>query len=153
MRIVILLALGLSAAACVQPSHDPLAQEVARRDCYTCHRSDYEDATDPVHVGNNPTTCWECHSTDAWEPALEGGDHPENEFPINNGPHESITCTDCHDPSLGSSIGGMNVSCIGCHTGEHSMSRMNAQHDEVGNYHWDESRPAFCRDCHPRGLN
>jgi hypothetical protein len=47
----------------------------------------------------------------------------------------------------------MNVSCIGCHTGEHSMTRMNDQHHEVGDYDWDESRPAFCRDCHPRGRN
>ncbi len=37
------------------------------RECYGCHRADYEKA--PRHVDRFPTTCEECHTTDAWKPA------------------------------------------------------------------------------------
>ena len=39
------------------------------KECVGCHRKDYERA--PNHVGRRPTTCEECHSTDAWKPAHE----------------------------------------------------------------------------------
>jgi hypothetical protein len=143
-----ILALALL-TACTQP-HDPGAVEVRSDDCYTCHVAEYEATTMPPHPGNKPTTCGDCHGTTAWTPALDG-DHPEDAFPINGGPHGDITCLDCHDPDLGPSIGGMDVSCIGCHTGEHDRTEMDDKHDEEPRYMWDESRPAFCRDCHPRG--
>jgi hypothetical protein len=134
------------------PAHDPGAIEVRGEDCYACHVAEYEATTAPPHPGNKPTTCGDCHSTLAWTPALEG-DHPENAFPINGGPHGAITCLECHDPDLGASSAGMNVSCIGCHTGEHDRARMDDKHQEESRYRWDDARPAFCRDCHPRGLN
>jgi hypothetical protein len=153
----------LATASCLQ-QHDAALVEVAQEDCYTCHRADYERAgtspstevgclsvTAPIHVGTKPTTCASCHTTEAWCPALDGA-HPESAFPIARGAHE-MPCLDCHVPELGSSTGGMNVSCIGCHTGEHSMARMNDKHREENDYTWQPDRPAFCRDCHPRGDN
>jgi hypothetical protein len=128
-------------AACTS-QHDPNAIEVAAEDCYACHVADYEGATMPPHVGNKPTTCGDCHGTESWTPALDG-DHPEDAF----------TCLDCHDPDLGPTTGGMDVSCIGCHTGEHDRAEMDDKHQEESRYMWDDSRPAFCRDCHPRGRN
>jgi hypothetical protein len=127
-------------------SHDA----VKSRECVLCHQSDYDGTADPVHSGMYPTTCDDCHGTTAWRPALEGI-HPEASFPIENGAHENIGCTDCHNPDLGSSVGGANTDCIGCHTGEHSEARVNDQHDEVRDYFFDASMPNFCLQCHPNG--
>lgn len=118
-------------------------------DCYTCHQSDYETVIEPPHVGEKPTTCNDCHRTDAWVPALDGGDHPEAEFPIRSEAHSGIACVDCHLPELGSNVGGANVSCIECHT----RGPMDDKHHEVSGYGWDATRPQFCRDCHARGQN
>jgi hypothetical protein len=41
--------------------------------CVACHRPEYERA--PGHAGRFPTSCEQCHSTDAWKPPLPG--HPE----------------------------------------------------------------------------
>jgi hypothetical protein len=148
-------------AGCLQ-QHDPQLVETRAEDCYTCHQPEYEAAgrvplgslgciqpVVPLHSPGQPTTCGSCHQTTAWCPALEGI-HPESEFPIAGGPHR-MPCLDCHVPSLGPSTEGMNVSCIGCHTGEHSMARMADKHDEEREYMWNPNRPGFCLDCHPRG--
>lgn len=158
--LAIAAALGL--AACFQ-GHDPGAVEIQATDCYTCHRTEFEAAgvislgsvgclqpVAPVHVGNNPTTCASCHTVQGWCPALDGI-HAEAAFPIERGAHRGVACLDCHVPELGPSTDGINVSCIGCHTGEHSMQRMADQHHEEDDYQWQPARPAFCRDCHPRG--
>lgn len=150
-------------AACSQ-EHATSNLEISSDDCYTCHKPEYEIAgtgvlgttgcfsTPPVHQNMKPTTCADCHVTDSWCPALDGG-HPEEAFPIKSGLHLGIKCLECHVPALGASTNGMNVSCIGCHTGRHDMARMADKHDEVGSYTWQPDRPAFCRDCHPRGTN
>lgn len=225
--LVVALLLGL--AACHKHPDD--AVQVSQGACVSCHSPDYQAATDPPHVDRMPDTCGDCHSQDAWRPALEGGhpeaffpvaegdhagiqcndchdlergpsadgentdcigchtgdhsraetddehggvpdyrfepevpsfclrchpdgraeDHPEDRFPIANGPHESFECGECHDADLGPSTGGANADCIGCHTGDHSMSRMDDKHDEVGDYQWQPSVPDFCRECHPSG--
>jgi hypothetical protein len=150
--ILAAVAAATAGAGCLRDHPGALA-DVGQQDCYACHQADYEGATNPVHVGNNPTTCWECHSTDAWQPALAGGAHPEDKFPIAGGAHAPFACTDCHLPELGSSTNGGNVTCIGCHTGAHDRSLMDEHHAEVPEYQWDDARPAFCRDCHPRGRN
>jgi len=118
--------------------------------CVTCHEYDYQNTQDPRHPGQYPQTCGDCHMTTAWRPALEGM-HPNSRFPITSGAHEHIGCIDCHDPMLGSSVGGANTDCIGCHTGKHSRAKMDEEHHEVGGYSWDASRPSFCLDCHPNG--
>ncbi len=138
-------------SACAQQHAAGVIEVQGDEDCVSCHLADYQATIDPVHPGSKPTTCGDCHMTSSWTPALDGV-HPENAFPTNNGPHERVRCLECHVPELGPSTGGMNVSCIGCHTGEHSRSRMDDKHHEEARYQWDESRPAFCRDCHARGL-
>lgn len=146
MRLVALALL----VACTQ-AHSPGAVELGTRDCYACHRNDYDTA--PNHAGNRPTTCADCHRLSDWK-GLAGGTHPEAQFVISRGPHQPILCADCHDPDLGSdSTNGMNVSCIGCHTGAHDMAVMQQTHHEVAKFAWDPARPTFCRDCHRFGLN
>lgn len=46
--------------------------QVTREECVSCHLSDYEATTNPIHEGLFPTTCADCHSTSGWVPALGG---------------------------------------------------------------------------------
>jgi hypothetical protein len=118
------------------------------RACVNCHQQDFAQSPFPGH-GAFPTSCQDCHSTAAWTPA-SGGAHPENRFPTRS-PH-SFACNECHDSALGPNGRG-NADCVGCHTGAHTLSRMDAVHrGEVGNYPTGANRaPNFCLQCHPSG--
>lgn len=119
------------------------------RECVGCHRADYDASPYPGHSGF-PTSCADCHSTTSWRPAMAGV-HPESRFPIATGAHSPFQCLDCHDPALGPATAGMNTDCIGCHTGEHSRSRVDSQHREVSGYPFGDPNPHFCLSCHPAG--
>ncbi len=119
--------------------------------CVGCHQADYDNSPFPGHDAF-PTTCQDCHTTNAWTPAV-GGTHPENAFPIQGEPHSPYRndCVSCHDPDLGSSIGGENTDCVGCHDGEHTRAQMDPKHDEEPDYPQGAAPPNFCLDCHPDG--
>ena len=121
--------------------------------CIDCHQSDYDGSP---YLGHSdfPTTCADCHSTDAWSPAT-GGNHPENAFPIESGPHSKYRndCTSCHDTALGSSIGGENADCVGCHEGDHTRAKMDSKHNEEPDYPNGAAPPNLCLDCHSDGRN
>ena len=119
------------------------------KDCVGCHRGDYDASPYPGH-GAFPTTCTNCHTTIAWKPA--SGAHPESKFPIKTGAHKVVACMDCHNASLGVNSKS-NADCIGCHTGVHSRSRMDAKHSEVRNYPSGAAAPNFCLSCHADGRN
>ena len=53
--------------------HEPAAIEVGPEDCVPCHRGEYEDAEDPVHVGVLPVTCADCHGTESWRVDADAG--------------------------------------------------------------------------------
>ncbi len=125
-------------------------ESVADRLCVLCHKEDYDQVEQPLHVGQFPTTCENCHTYIAWKPALDGV-HPEDSFPIAGGAHKGFSCIDCHDVDRGSSVAGANTNCIGCHTGEHSMAKVNEKHREVADYNFDIDTPNFCLVCHPNG--
>ncbi|QQR88586.1 MAG: hypothetical protein IPJ88_09995 [Myxococcales bacterium] len=128
--------------------------------CVGCHLDDYNSSTFPGHQ-DFPTTCENCHTTVAWKPA-NGGNHPENAFPIERGAHSGIVCLDCHNNSLpapfNTPIMGANADCVGCHTGEHALSSMNGKHSDVSQYtNYRDNPPTgyaqhnFCLICHPNG--
>ena len=121
--------------------------------CVGCHQSDYDRSPFPGH-SDYPTTCGDCHGTAAWTPAT-GGNHPENAFPIDSGAHSKYRndCASCHDPALGSSIGGENADCVGCHDGDHSRAEMDAKHAGERDYPLGAAPPNFCLDCHADGRN
>jgi hypothetical protein len=121
--------------------------------CVDCHQTDYDNSPFFGHDAF-ATTCHDCHTTNAWKPAV-GGTHPENAFPIANGPHSKYgdDCRSCHNPDLGSSVDGENADCVGCHDGEHSRARMDAKHNEEGDYPTGAAPPNFCLDCHADGQN
>lgn len=116
------------------------------RDCVDCHQEDYDAAPLPGH-DEFPTTCEDCHTESAWTPAT--GAHPEDRFST-RGDHD-YACNDCHDPSLGPNGAG-NANCVGCHEGEHTLSRMAGEHDDVRDYpRGGDPAPNFCLECHPGG--
>ncbi|HEY2511982.1 MAG TPA: cytochrome c3 family protein [Polyangiaceae bacterium] len=46
-------------------------------ECFACHEAEYAKA--PGHAGKFPTTCGECHSTEAWKPRLPGHEKGEED--------------------------------------------------------------------------
>jgi hypothetical protein len=148
MRALLLVA--VLSSACFE-EHAATQVAVVVRDCELCHMEDYNLA--PDHVGARPTTCVDCHRLRDWK-GLLGGTHYEPGFVIRNGPHASIFCADCHDPDISpDNTKGLNVTCIGCHTGAHDKARMDDKHHEEDGYLWDPAMPAHCRTCHPLGLH
>ena len=137
----------LGVASCFR-DHPMTDTAVRGEECVTCHLPDYAATTQPVHAGNYPQTCADCHVTTYWQPALDGN-HPEDKFPIAKGAHTGIACMSCHDLDLGaSSAAGANTNCIQCH----HQSDMDPQHGGVSGYHYDTSQPHFCLACHPDGM-
>jgi hypothetical protein len=146
---LLLLLIAPLAGGCRQHPTGAVAVESGGA-CVTCHLPDYRGANDPVHLNRMPDACEECHTVDAWHPAVELG-HPEAFFPIASGDHAGILCIHCHDPSRGPSIEGQNTDCIGCHTGEHEQSEVDPIHGGVPDYRFQPDVPNFCLGCHPDG--
>jgi hypothetical protein len=112
-------------------------------DCYFCHQTDYNGATNPNHnAAHFPTACQTCHTTITWNGATFDHDGPY--FPIYSGNHrnEWTTCADCHTNAADFAV----FSCITCH--EHSRSNTDGEHDEVSGYTYTATS---CYTCHPRG--
>lgn len=118
-------------------------------ECYSCHQTDYEQATNPPHVDNFPTTCEQCHGTQSFRPALVGV-HPEDAFRIQAGPHQGLDCASCHRAELGP-FGAGNTDCVGCHLQTHARSAMDLRHSGVPGYPSGEAAGNFCLGCHPNG--
>ena len=143
------LAVPFMTAGCERQHGGALA--VAGSACVTCHQADYDAASNPVHRGQFPTTCGECHGETSWRPAT-GGAHPEADFSIATGPHAGIQCDDCHDAARGRYGAGANTDCVGCHSGEHARDQVDGSHGGVVGYPPGQAAPNFCLTCHPNGL-
>jgi Cytochrome c7 and related cytochrome c len=126
---------------------DPPVYEGTSQACVSCHREDYDSSPFPGHSAF-ATTCQDCHSTSGWTPATGG--HPESRFPIKREPHSKVSCAGCHNADLGPN-GKNNADCVGCHTGEHSRSKMDEKHHEVSGYTPTTTQPSFCLKCHADG--
>ena len=47
----------------------PNSQQLASRDCYSCHKAKYDASTNPKHsAAKIGTVCENCHNTSAWTP-------------------------------------------------------------------------------------
>jgi hypothetical protein len=125
------------------------------KECQACHIADYNRSPFPGHQTFSKV-CSDCHKTTGWKPA-QGGAHPEAKFPLAGGKHDGFSCTDCHDPALGSPIMGKNANCIGCHTGQHRRTSMDAKHQGKSRNGVTYAAAAavntqnFCLSCHPMG--
>ncbi len=117
-------------------------------DCFSCHQTDFNSASNPNHVVEQfPHSCEDCHNTNGWEP-WTFNHVPPNAIPIYTGRHQQGDewdhCYDCHN------IRGDfdHFECILCH--EHRQSEMDNDHDEVNGYQWVFTA---CYACHPDGNN
>ena len=111
------------------------------RDCYGCHKTKYDQTTNPNHVAAGfPTTCETCHK--ATDTSWNQGTFNHTWFPITSGRHSGFQCAQCHTtPS--------NFTLFSCTTGGcHPQSETNGHHNGVPGYVY--SSPA-CYSCHPTG--
>ena len=119
--------------------------EPINNDCYSCHASNYNAASNPSHQGSAfSTSCEKCHTTAPdWKPA-KFNEHDQFYFPIYSGNHngEWDNCSDCHTQPENYSV----FTCTNCH--EHEISKMNNEHKGVGGY---SSSSYSCFACHPNG--
>lgn len=111
--------------------------------CFGCHEEEYNQTSDPNHINAQfPTTCEDCHSTNAWTPATFN--HDGQYFPIYSGQHQGQweTCADCHTNPANYAI----FSCIDCHA--HNQAAMDEEHQGIGGYVYNSQA---CLECHPDG--
>ncbi|MBP1766300.1 MAG: hypothetical protein H6P98_415 [Candidatus Aminicenantes bacterium] len=109
------------------------------RECYGCHRTDYEQARDPNHVAAGfPTTCESCHraSDTSWDQARFN----HTWFPITSGRHAGNDCSACHPNPSNFTV----FTCLTCHT----RGDTDEHHGGVSGYRYDS---AACYSCHPQG--
>jgi len=102
----------LNCAACHAGSPRP------SRECYACHRPDYDAARDPDHrAAGFPTACDGCHAPShvSWSQAVFN-----HAFPIKSGRHAGLSCTECHKSS-----NYREFTCLECHA--HTKAKMDGR--------------------------
>ncbi len=120
------------------PDHDAITQG-----CVGCHQGDWDGSVNPNHDGAGiGTDCETCHVTTTWD-TLEFPGHDS----ISKGNHKNYGCADCHVTTQWA-----QYTCIDCHDGEHTLSKMNAKHKEEGGYASTLAAAATpdqgCNECH-----
>ncbi len=79
-------------------------------DCWSCHQTHYEGATNPNHVSNQFShDCAQCHTTAAWTPSTF--DHNQTQFPL-TGAHINANCASCH---VNGQYQNTPTDCYACH--------------------------------------
>jgi hypothetical protein len=114
-------------------------------DCYSCHKTDYQNTTNPGHTAAGfATTCNTCHTFVDWTGATYTA-HDSAYFPIYSGNHKGkwTSCGDCHTNSANYAV----FTCIACH--QHSnQTSVTSNHKGVKNFVYNATS---CYGCHPRG--
>jgi hypothetical protein len=115
-------------------------------DCYSCHKLEYQNTTNPNHAAAGfATTCNSCHSFVDWTGA-KFTTHDNSYFPIYSGKHNGkwTACGDCHSNSTNYAV----FTCIACH--EHSnQSDVTSKHHGVSGFAYTATS---CYGCHPKGV-
>ncbi len=108
------------------------------RDCFTCHRTDFQSATTPVNHAGFPTTCDTCHAfADAtWQQKM-----PFNHsayFPL-AGTHVTTPCANCHKNGNYTTV--PTNPCSACHQQDYQTATTPVNHVAAG-------FPTTCDTCH-----
>jgi len=130
-------ALGAAFACSSGPSDVHESDDVKGKPCVSCHAGAYNAATNPMHVGQMPQTCQDCHDTKAWAPST-AKDH--RFWPIQN-KHVGVSCVACH--TKGFNVGDTPKDCLGCHRKDYE-SAQNPKHAANG----ADQYPLDCALCH-----
>ena len=105
-------------------------------ECATCHQTDYDGTTEPVHsAAGFPVTCQDCHNTTTWDGATFDHD-TQTQFPL-TGAHIAQQCQSCHG---GGVYQGLSTECATCHQTDYDGTT-DPPHDPAG-------FPVTCQDCH-----
>jgi hypothetical protein len=106
------------------------------RDCYGCHRTNYEQTKNPNHVAAGfSTTCELCHRpTDT---SFTQGTFNHTYFPTRMG---NNICANCHTDATNFKI----FTCVTCH----SRSETDSKHRSIAGYVYNSVN---CYSCHPQG--
>jgi len=105
------------------------------KDCYSCHKQNYNSAASPNHLALGfPTGCEVCHTTTAWKPS--SFDHSRSGF-ILTGAHLKTKCEKCH---INNNYTTVPTGCYSCHKQNfNGTTRPN---------HVAEGFPVDCTLCH-----
>ena len=78
-------------------------------ECYSCHKSTFENTSNPVHKGGCfSTNCLQCHSTNpGWKPSS----FKHLTFPLTAG-HSNVDCAKCH---ANINCSSQSSDCYTCH--------------------------------------
>ena len=126
---------GAHAAQACASCHRNSVYKGTPRDCYGCHRTDYERSASPNHAAAGfPTACESCHrSSDAsWKTTF----NHNTVYPL-AGAHATQACTACHKNNV---YKGTPRDCFGCH-------RINYERTTSPN-HASAGFPTACESCH-----
>ncbi len=105
-------------------------------ECASCHQSDFDATTDPVHsAAGFPTECETCHNTTSWDGA-EFDHDTQTSFPL-TGAHVEQQCRSCHG---GGVYQGLDTQCQACHQTDYDATT-DPVHSEAG-------FPTECETCH-----
>ena len=105
------------------------------RDCYSCHRADYEKAQNPAHVaGGFPTDCTGCHKPSS--PTWQGATFTHASFLL-AGVHLTQACAACHRNNV---FKGTPRDCYTCHKTDYQNSKSPP--------HASAAFPVACETCH-----
>ena len=101
-------------------------------DCASCHKKDYDGATNPPHAGM-PTTCNNCHTEAGWQASTFK--HPW----ALDGTHATTPCASCHTGTP-PRWAGTPTTCWDCHQADFQKASANVS-GHSGYAH-------TCGDCH-----
>jgi len=120
--------LGVHAAQACASCHTGAKYAGTPRDCFGCHRDDYERTTSPGHqAAGFSTACETCHrETDPGWDASGGFNHAQL-FPL-NGAHATAPCASCHAEGR---FQGTPRDCVGCHRSDYDRTT-NPNHAAAG---------------------
>ena len=86
-------------------------------DCYSCHKADFTETTNPNHVASGfPTDCSICHTTTSGlEPTF---DHSKTAFPLDRRAYH-LACAQCH---ANNNYTTLPTDCYCCHTTDYKAT-------------------------------
>ncbi len=104
-------------------------------DCVSCHRSNYDSATNPPHAAAGfPLSCEPCHKVA--DASWQQGQFDHSSFPL-AGMHTTQACAACHKNNI---FKGTPRTCSGCHQTDFNNTK-NPNHAAAG---FSNS----CESCH-----
>ncbi|HSD62275.1 MAG TPA: hypothetical protein VLB50_00695 [Ignavibacteriaceae bacterium] len=138
-------------------------------DCYSCHQSTYNSASNPNHVAAGiSTNCIDCHNTTAFIPSTFN--HSSTGFEL-TGRHVGLECSSCHQGTTSNA----DPACFSCHQADYNGAENHlAQHyptdctlchntNSWGDTNFDHNTTGFpltgahqttdCSACHQNGFS